>query len=82
MSCQKLAMLSVCAATLGLGGSVRAEVVIEWVVVGDAGNVDDTHGDGFGGVAYKYRLGRYEITNGQYREFLNAVAAVGDPNGL
>ena len=24
-----------------------------WVTVGDPGNVDDSHGDGYGGVSYK-----------------------------
>jgi formylglycine-generating enzyme required for sulfatase activity len=62
--------------------SGQAAVVVEWVSVGDPGNVDDVHGDGFGGVAHEYRIGKFEVTNGQYREFLNAVAAVGDPNGL
>ena len=57
-------------------------VTIDYVPVGDAGNVDDTHGDGYGGVANPYNIGTYEVTNSQYIEFLNAVATVGDPNGL
>jgi formylglycine-generating enzyme required for sulfatase activity len=53
---------------------------IAWVAVGGAPNVaDDT---GYGAVANSYRISTYEITNLQYREFLNAKAAVGDPNGL
>ncbi len=48
---------------------------MEWVTVGDAGNQDDTHGDGYGGVAYVYDIGRHEVTNAQYCAFLNAVAA-------
>ena len=55
---------------------------MEWVTVGDPGNVNDTHGDGYGGVAYTYKIGKYEVTNAQYCEFLNAVATVGDPNAL
>ena len=31
---------------------------------------------------YLYEIGRYEITNAQYAEFLNAVAQMGDPSGL
>ncbi len=54
---------------------------MEWVTVGDPGNVDDTHDDGYGGVAYTYNIGKYEVTNSQYCEFLNAVAA-SDPHGL
>ena len=36
---------------------------------------------GFGAVGYDYRIGAFEVTNGQYVAFLNAVAA-SDPNGL
>ncbi len=57
-------------------------VDVETVPVGNPGNVDDIHGDGYGSVDYEYRIGTYEVTNGQYTEFLNAVATVGDPNGL
>ena len=55
-------------------GAFANPVTVDWVTVGDAGNADDTHGDGYGGVAYEYRIGKYEITAGQYTEFLNAVA--------
>jgi len=54
--------------------SAQAEVVIETVTVGDRGNADDTHDDGYGGVNYFYKIGKFEITAGQYTEFLNAVA--------
>jgi formylglycine-generating enzyme required for sulfatase activity len=59
-------------------GAFANPVTVDWVTVGDAGNADDTHGDGYGGVAYEYRIGKYEITAGQYTEFLNAKAAT-DP---
>ncbi len=62
--------------------SASADVVMETVPVGDPGNVDDTHGDGYGGVAYTYNIGKYEVTNSQYAEFLNAVATVGDQHDL
>jgi hypothetical protein len=45
------------------------------ITVGKPGNADDTHGDGYGGVAYTYDIGKFEVTAGQYRDFLNAVAA-------
>jgi hypothetical protein len=47
-------------------------VAIDWVTVGDPGQ---------GGVDHSYRLSRYETTNAQYAEFLNAVGD-SDPNGL
>ena len=53
----------------------HALVEIDWVTVGDPGNADDTHGAGYGGVDYVYWIGKYEVTNAQYAEFLNAVAA-------
>ncbi len=49
-------------------------VDIDLVPVGDPGNANDIHGDGYGGVSYEYRIGKYEVTNLQYVEFLNAVA--------
>jgi formylglycine-generating enzyme len=58
-------------------------VAIETVPVGNAGNASDTRYDasGFGAVSYNYQIGKYEVTAGQYTEFLNAVAK-DDPNGL
>jgi len=56
-----------------------AAVTLDWVVVDDPGNAaDDT---GFGAVGEVFRISATEITNAQYVEFLNAVAAA-DPNGL
>jgi len=57
-------------------------VEIETVPVGNVGNIADTYGAGYGAVDYEYNIGKYEVTNAQYTEFLNAVATVGDPNGL
>ena len=53
----------------------------DWATVGTPGNADDTHGDGYGGVDYTYRISKHEVTNAQYTEFLNAVAAT-DTYGL
>lgn len=54
-------------------GTAQAVVTIETVTVGNAGNgADDT---GFGAVDYGYDIGKYEVTAGQYAEFLNAKAA-------
>jgi len=54
---------------------------MDWVDVGDPGNPANTvikKGDGssgYGKVDYSYRIGKYEVTNSQYADFLNAVAA-------
>lgn len=54
-------------------------MTLEWVTVGDAGNANDS--TGYGGVAYEYKIMKYEVTNAQYAEFLNTKAA-SNPNGL
>ena len=56
------------------GNCGHCGVVIDTVPVGNPGNANDTHGDGYGGVAYTYNIGKFEVTAGQYTEFLNAVA--------
>ncbi len=53
---------------------------LDTVLVGDAGNVADT--TGYGAVAYNYSIGKYDVTNAQYCEFLNAKASASDPNTL
>lgn len=68
-------------AILALLTAPACAVTFDWATIGDPGNVDDVHGDGYGGVNYTYRISKYEVTNAQYTEFLNAVAAA-DPNGL
>jgi formylglycine-generating enzyme required for sulfatase activity len=51
-------------------------VNIDWVTVGGAGNTCDTQSQGcFGAVAQEYRIAKTEVSNAQYTEFLNAVAA-------
>jgi len=66
-----------------VGGSAQGEVVIETVPVGNTRNAPDTRysATGYGGVDYAYNIGKYEVTAGQYTEFLNAVAAT-DTHGL
>ena len=58
-------------------------VTIDMVTVGNAGNAPDTRYNGMsvGAVDHVYQIGKYEVTAGQYTEFLNAVAKA-DPNGL
>jgi len=56
-------------------------VTIDWVTVGDPGNVNDTINTGtnpnYGAVADSFQIMKFEFTNQQYTEFLNSV----DPNG-
>jgi formylglycine-generating enzyme len=50
-------------------------VTIDWVTVGDPGNAaDDTT---YGAVADAFQIMKFEFTNSQYTDFLNAV----DPSG-
>jgi formylglycine-generating enzyme required for sulfatase activity len=55
--------------------SVSASVTIDWVTVGNAGNTGDSATyNQMGAVGYVYQIGKYEVTNAQYSEFLNAKA--------
>jgi Sulfatase-modifying factor enzyme 1 len=77
-------------AILGLSALLAAQahaVTINTVPVGNAGNTGDTEvmttdsTTGYGAVGYDYRIGTTEVTNAQYVDFLNAVAAT-DTYGL
>ncbi len=61
-------------ALLPLAPVAQAEVAIQWVTVGDPGNACDTQ-ECFGAVSDEYRIGKFEVSNAEYAEFLNAVAA-------
>jgi formylglycine-generating enzyme required for sulfatase activity/pimeloyl-ACP methyl ester carboxylesterase len=54
-------------------------VAMETMPVGDIRNSADTNGHG--AVDYAYRIGKFEVTLGQYTAFLNSVAK-SDPYGL
>ena len=61
-------------------------VSVDWVLVGSPGNIADApasncYAAGCGSVGYEYFIAKYEITNDQYVEFLDAKAAA-DPLGL
>ena len=56
-------------------------LVIELVPVTNEGNQPDPE-TGLGAVARFYEIGRFEVTNAEYAEFLNAVARIDDPHGL
>ena len=64
-------LLAACAA------GASASIIIDTVPVGNPGNAADTRywTPGYGGVAYAYNMGKFEVTAGQYTAFLNAVAA-------
>ncbi len=73
--------VSVCV-LVGLLASTASAVTIATVPVGNPGNVANTRtGGNYGSVGYTYSIGKYEVTSGQYCEFLNAVAKT-DTYGL
>ncbi len=76
MSLAGLVLLTVLATT-------AQAVTIDTVPVGNPGNAGEGSGESYGGygpdaivgaVDYAYNIGKYEVTAGQYAEFLNAVA--------
>jgi len=73
----RAALLSI---AVSLSPLLAHAVTIDVVAVGNPGNSGDGEG-GPGAVASSYYISKYEVTIGQYVEFLNAVA-VTDANGL
>jgi formylglycine-generating enzyme required for sulfatase activity len=63
--------IGVAALLASLAVPARA-VTIDMVTVGNPGNANDT--TNYGGVNYSYQIGKYDVTIGQYTDFLNAVA--------
>src|SRR5262249_1471697 len=65
--------------------SSGSAVSMDWTPIGNPGNACDPRYPGqsecYGTVPYEYQIAKYEVTNAQYTEFLNAVAA-SDPNQL
>jgi len=53
----------------------EAAVLIDTVYIGNVGNAPDPTTT-LGSVNYEYSLGKYEVTIGQYTEFLNSVAKI------
>ncbi len=63
---------------LAFGSASTQAVVIPTVTIGNPGNAGETQVDGtFGAVGYEFQMGKHEVSNAQYVEFLNAV----DPTG-
>ena len=61
---------------------------LQFVTVGNPGNAPDTAvmttdgTTGYGSVPYTYQMGKYDVTNAQYAEFLTDKATSSDPYGL
>jgi formylglycine-generating enzyme len=72
----------IAAAVLLSTGAANADVNIATVPVGNPGNAADLLFGGCGSVGYTYNIGKYEVTTGQYCEFLNSVARGTDTYGL
>jgi len=80
---RRFALLAVVLALCGVG-LARADTFgtgdnafdMDFVPVGNPGNAADTRYDaiGYGAVDHTYNIGKYEVTAGQYTDFLNAVA--------
>ena len=70
----RYAAVCVAVGLLAIGQAWGAEEgdLPEMVSVGNPGNGADS--TGYGAVAYEYKIGKYEVTNAEYCEFLNAAA--------
>ncbi|MCP4593602.1 MAG: formylglycine-generating enzyme family protein [bacterium] len=92
--CKGITTLAVAAAVLTCVSGAQADVFnmpdgltnLEIIPVGNPGNPGDARYPSggvpsFGSVDYSYNIGKYELTAGQYTEFLNAVAFI-DVYGL
>jgi formylglycine-generating enzyme len=64
----------------GVFNMPSGQTSLQFVTVGDPGNVADTTvmatdgTSGYGSVGYVYQMGKYDVTVAQYCQFLNAVA--------
>ena len=76
----KVQNLLTLAATAALISSASATVNMDWVAVGNANNAADSR-TGYGSVDHAYQIGKFEVTNAQYAEFLNAKGA-SNANGI
>lgn len=81
--CVVMAVAGVCASS-----ALAGPISIETVMVGEAGNAANPSApanvaaNGGGKVDYLFEIGKYEVTNAQYAQFLDSVASISDPNNL
>jgi len=86
MNAKAVAVAGLAAILLAPGAGV-ADITIDTVPVGNTGNTGEWSGESYfdgdcgpdricGAVDYDFNIGTYEVTAGQYRAFLNAVAGV------
>ncbi len=70
------------AASVAASATAQAQTSIDLVTIGHPGNASELSGDRMvGGVDYSFLMGKFEVTNGQFIEFLNSVATT-DTYGL
>ena len=62
-------------------GTWTGQASLEFVTVGNPGNAR-TRQPATARSPYTYNIGKYDVTNAQYAEFLNAKATSSDPYGL
>jgi formylglycine-generating enzyme len=84
----RLTQVAICTVLFATLAPAWARIEIQTVPVGNPGNAGDTRYPdtrfgitSFGAVAYTYNIGKYEVTAGQYTEFLNNKGDV-DTYGL
>ncbi len=82
--CVKIITITLCSLIAFVWITESPVMGIDTVPIGNPGNFGELSGAGAGGagpdricggVDYEYNIGKYEVTAGQYTEFLNAVAA-------
>lgn len=81
--CVVMAVAGLCASS-----ALAGPISIDTVMIGEAGNAANPSApanvtaQGGGKVNYLFEIGKYEVTNAQYAQFLNSVAKISDPNSL
>jgi hypothetical protein len=74
-------VLSVAVAQADVYNMPTGQTSLQFVTVGNPNNAADPS-TGYGSVGYTYQMGQYDVTLGQYCQFLNAVAKTTDTYSL